>query len=408
MNRSHSIVSSIIYLFSSNILVRLVQFVYITILIKVYGIEFYGLFVLILGYFSILKLVASIGLENIIINKLVTNKKNVKLLNIYMIFYIFIIFIFSLLLYFLKNDIDYTSIIVFSLYSIVSFYVNIIFYSASKHLELSKVIASHNIISYILLLGILNNYELQIYHLISLEFFIKFIFLFIIVYVQYKTFLKNYLFYYSLKIEHFYLFLRFIKKSGKWLVFNLLINKLLNQSLPIILGEFISLKFLGIWDTITKVLSVFQIAISYLEQVIVSKKTKTNILETRNNNITKILYVSLFMSILSIVISSLYIYYLLNDLGFNYFILATILSLTLLAYGYRTFMRALFTINEWTKKIFYINLVSNIIQIGGVFILINVDYATELNVALLYLFISAFIALYYEHFFRKLQKVNFE
>jgi hypothetical protein len=63
-------------------------------------------------------------------------------------------------------------------------------------------------------------------------------------------------------------------------------------------------------------------------------------------------------------------------------------------------MRALFTIKEWTKEIFKLNVISNIVQVGGVYLLVLLNIATEVNVAILYLIVSILGYVLYAYYYK--------
>jgi O-antigen/teichoic acid export membrane protein len=393
------ILNSLISLFSSNILVNATRFIYITLIIKFYSIEEYGLIVLILGYLSITKLIAGLGLENIIISKMVNNNRNYSLFYMYMLLFSFLLSISCFILEYLNSSIDVYIILPFIMLTILSMFNTTALYANAEHTIISKMIVIQGLFSYMILIILVLFFKFTIVELISIEFILKLIFLSLFIFFYSRNIFLSYLYNFKLDVKKSFFFFRFIKKDGKWLVYNLVINKLLNQSLTIVFGEFISLSFLGIWDAINKVLAIFQIAISYLEQVIVSTKTKADIIKTKESNIKKIFLVSLIFTIVAIFISNIYVYYLVKNYSLNELLLATLLSLTLFTYGYRTFMRALFTIKGWTKEIFKLNIVSNIVQVGGVYLFVVLKIATELHVAILYLGVSILSYVLYRYYY---------
>jgi O-antigen/teichoic acid export membrane protein len=404
--KKSKIFKSLLQLFSSNILVNTIRFIYITLLIKFYSIEEYGLFVLILGYLSIVTLIAGLGFENIIISKMVNNNKNNSLFYAYMIFFSFFLSLSCIILDYLNHSIDIYVILPFIIFTILSKFNTTALYAKGEHAIISKMIVVQGFFSYILLIFLVLVFKLSIVELVSIEFILKLVFLSLFIVFYSRNIFLLYLYNFQLNLKNSFLFLRFIKKDGQWLIYNLIVNKFLNQFLTIIFGEFISLSFLGIWDAINKVLAIFQIAISYLEQVIVSTKTKANIIKTKEANMKKIFLVSFLFTIVAIFISNIYVYYLVNNYSLNELLLATLLSLTLFTYGYRTFMRALFTIKEWTKEIFKLNVISNIVQVGGVYLLVLLNIATEVNVAILYLIVSILGYVLYAYYYKLKNKGN--
>jgi len=393
------VIQNIINLTFSSIVLKFIGFLYVTYFISKFGMDIYGSYILLISYLGVIESFSSFGLFGLIKSKVIQNKKNIQLYNI-MIIITFIVMVISIFILFTLKHINIYFLFLFVCFTIVTNYTNFLFFTSQQHKKWAKFQVIQGLFSYSsMFIYLYNNENISVIVLMTIGYIVKLLFLSIF-YLSNNKYLTNINF--VIRKKYIFLYIRLIKNSGKWLLLNYLVNKVGLNFIPIILGESAGFAFVGIYDVILKIISIFQMPLYTMEQLILTRIKKENIKKIRKEKLMYINLVSILLSLVSIGAVLLYIYIFSNTYFTEEYIILTILfSLTISNLGYRIFHRVYFLINEWTKEMMQLNTISSVFNTGMIILLSQMKYLNGYSVGIVTL-ITSFLGLFsYQYFYRR-------
>lgn len=363
--------------------VKLLGFVFVILAFRKYDADGYGGYVLMINYLNLIGIVNGFGLITLINSKVAEDKANSRMLPAYFISCWIFLVVAGVVLKLAKPSIPGGTVAFFVLYSGLYLALGMRFYQRQLHKRWAVLGVVQSLLVYA---GLLGGMALGagVETLTTVNYAARFLFC-----VYLAACLGGVRGIAALIHDlpaSFRLFGDLAFGSGKWLMSNLLVNKVLSETLPILLGEFISKAFLGTYDMIFKISALFGLPIYTLEGVITSRHTKANIREVRRKYLNKVLVVSCLLSTGTFAtILVVYQFALGINLETKFLWAAACFALTVATLGHRVFNRALFTILEGTRYLMWNNLVSTVFHFGGMVLMLKFGYTQIYQIAGLHL-----------------------